>query len=55
MELSVRRIDIHEGRATAEWLCTSPALPEPVVGHDRYTIADGKIVRLEVQIQDDDG
>lgn len=55
LELMVRRIDIHEGGASAEWVCTSPALPKPVVGHDRYTISDGKIIRLEVQIEGDDG
>ncbi len=50
LELDVRRIEIHDGGATFEWVCTSPALPAPVYGCDRYTIADGKIVRLEVEI-----
>ena len=52
LELAVRRIEIRDGGATAEWVCTSPALPGPVVGHDEYTISDGKIVRLEVKIAD---
>lgn len=50
LELEVRRIDISATEATAEWVCTSPALPGPVTGKDEYTIADGKIVRLVVRI-----
>lgn len=50
LELEVRRIDISGSEATAEWVCTSPALPGPVTGKDEYTIADGKITRLVVQI-----
>lgn len=53
LELVVKRIDIGAGEATAEWVCTSPALPGPVTGHDTYTITDGKITRLEVRIVDD--
>lgn len=48
--LEVRRIDISGSEATAEWVCTSPALPGPVAGRDEYTIADGKITRLVVRI-----
>ena len=52
LELVVRRIEIREGGASAEWVCTSPGLPGPVAGRDEYTISDGKIVRLEVRIAD---
>lgn len=52
LELVVRRIDIRDGGATTEWVCTSPGLPGPVVGRDEYTIVDGKIARLEVRIAD---
>ena len=52
LELRVRRVDIRGSEATAEWVCTSSALPGPVVGKDEYTIADGKIVRLVVRIVD---
>jgi ketosteroid isomerase-like protein len=50
LELEVRRIDISASEATAEWVCTSPALPGPVAGKDEYTIAEGKITRLVVRI-----
>lgn len=53
IELVVNRIDIRDGEATADWVCTSPALPGPITGRDNYTIADGKITRLEVRIVDD--
>ncbi len=54
LELHVRRIDIGGTEATAEWVCTSSALPGPVTGSDRYTISNGKITRLEVRIVDPD-
>ena len=50
LELEVRRIDISGSAATAEWVCTSPALPGPIAGKDEYTIAGGKITRLVVRI-----
>ena len=52
LELVVKRIEVHDGQATAEWVCTSPALPGPVSGRDEYTIVNGKISRLEVRIVD---
>ena len=52
LELDVKRIDISGSRATAEWVCTSPALPGPVMGRDEYTIANGRITRLVVKIVD---
>jgi hypothetical protein len=52
LELVVRRIDIRDGGATSQWVCTSPALPGPVAGQDEYTIVDGKITRLEVRLVD---
>jgi uncharacterized protein (TIGR02246 family) len=52
LELVVKRIEIRDGAATAEWVCTSPVLPGPVTGRDEYIIADGKITRLEVRIVD---
>lgn len=53
LELSVERIEIREGGATSAWVCRSSALPAPVQGEDLYTIADGKITRLEVRIIED--
>ena len=52
LELDVKRIDISGTRATAEWVCSSSALPDPIAGRDEYTIADGKITRLVVRIVD---
>ena len=53
LELTVERIEIRDGKAVADWVCTSPALPGPIEGRDRYTIVNGKIVRLEVAIRDE--
>ena len=50
MELAVTRVDIRQDGASSEWVCTSPGLPGPVSGRDEYTIADGKITRLEVRL-----
>ncbi len=50
LELEVRRIDISGSQATADWVCTSPALPGPVAGKDEYTIVAGKITRLVVRL-----
>lgn len=55
LELEVQRIDISGSGATAQWVCTSPALPGPVAGKDEYTITDGKITRLVVRIIDAPG
>lgn len=52
MELLVERVEIREGGASSTWICRSPALPAPVHGRDEYTIAGGKITRLEVRIVD---
>ena len=52
LELDVQRIDIRQDGATAEWTCTSPALPGPIAGRDEYTISDGQITRLVVEIVD---
>jgi ketosteroid isomerase-like protein len=50
LELDVLRLDVDGPTAVSEWVCRSPALPEPVRGEDRYEIADGLITRLEVRL-----
>jgi hypothetical protein len=50
LEITVDEIVIEPGVATAAWTCASPALPSPVAGRDRYSVADGKITRLEVEL-----
>ena len=36
--LRVDRADVDGDQVQADWTCTSPALPEPVRGVDRYTM-----------------
>ena len=50
MKLQMDRVDMDGDRLRAEWTCTSPVFPEPMRGHDLFTIADGKIARLEVVV-----
>lgn len=50
MELDVLSIETDANGATSRWECRSPVLPGPIRGEDRYTIAGGLIVRLEVRI-----
>jgi hypothetical protein len=49
MTIDVHEIEITATGARSRWTCTSPALPGPASGEDRYTIEDGKITRLEVR------
>ena len=48
LKLTVRRIDLDGDVVRSQWICESPALDGPIHGHDRYTIRDGLIARLEV-------
>ena len=50
MKLQMDRVDMDGDQVRAEWTCTSPVFPEPMRGHDLFTIADGKIARLEVVV-----
>lgn len=54
LELDVTQIDVDASSATSQWVCRSPGLPGPVRGEDRYKLRDGRIVRLEVKILDED-
>jgi ketosteroid isomerase-like protein len=48
--LRVDRVQVDGDQVQADWTCTSPALPEPVRGVDRYTIRGGRIARLETRL-----
>lgn len=48
MRLSVERVDLSGDLVRAEWSCTSPVLPSPMRGHDLFSLAQGKIKRLEI-------
>ena len=50
LKLTVDEIVIEPGTASSSWTCESSALEVPVRGRDRYTIVDGKIARLEVEL-----
>lgn len=50
--LTVDEIVVEPGAASSSWTCESSALDAPVRGRDRYTVVDGRIVRLEVEILD---
>src|SRR5256885_9187704 len=48
--ITLDRIDIDGDEVVAEWTCVGPALPGPMKGHDRYTVRDGQIARLETRL-----
>lgn len=50
LRLTVDRLDAAEGLVEAFWTCESPAFARPSRGRDRFTIADGRIVRLETTL-----
>lgn len=55
MELDILSVDVAGPTARSTWECRSPALPGPIRGEDHYEIRDGKIIRLEVRLLNDDG
>lgn len=50
MKLVLDRVDLDGERVRAEWTCTSPVFPQPMRGHDLFTIEAGLIRRLEVVV-----
>ncbi len=52
MKLMLDRVDLDGSIVRAEWTCESSAFPTPMRGHDFLTIANGKIVRLEIVVTD---
>jgi ketosteroid isomerase-like protein len=51
LTLRVDRVRVDGDLVEADWTCTSPALPAPIEGVDRYTIRDGRIARLETRFR----
>ena len=52
VRLSLDRLDLDGDRLRSEWTCSMPMLPQPMHGHDLYTIEHGKIKRLEITVYD---
>ncbi len=50
LTLTLERVDVDGDCLRAEWNCTSPVFPEPMRGHDLFTIQKGRITRLEVVV-----
>jgi SnoaL-like domain len=50
LQITVERIDIVGDVVEATWTCESPIFLSPTRGRDRFTIRNGKIVRLESEV-----
>lgn len=50
LRLTLDRLDMDGDRVRAEWTCTSPVFPTPMKGYDLFTIRNGKIARLEINV-----
>jgi ketosteroid isomerase-like protein len=50
MRLTLDRVDLDGERVRAEWTCSSPVFPVPMKGYDLFTIRNGKIARLEINV-----
>jgi len=50
LTLALDRVDMDGVRVRAEWTCTSPAFSGPMRGVDLFTIRNGKIARLEIEV-----
>ncbi|MEE8154438.1 MAG: nuclear transport factor 2 family protein [Phycisphaerales bacterium] len=52
MKLILDRVDLDGQSVRAEWTCTSTIFATPMRGYDVFTIANGKITRLEITVTD---
>ena len=50
LKLMLDRVDLDGQDVRAEWTCTSPIFPTPMRGYDVFTIAGGKIAKLEITV-----
>ena len=50
LSIEIERIDIDGETVTTNWVCKSPAIPAPVRGTDKFTIRDGRILRMETTL-----
>jgi ketosteroid isomerase-like protein len=48
--ITVERIDVEDDAVTTIWRCESSAFATPSRGRDRFTIRNGKIIRLETEL-----
>lgn len=48
--ITLDRLDVDGATIVAEWTCVGPMLPGPMKGHDRYTVRDDQISRLETRL-----
>jgi len=50
VKLTLDRLDVDGNQLRADWTCEMPMFPAPFSGYDLYTIRDGKIQRLEINL-----
>jgi len=50
LRVALDRLEIEDGNLVAHWTITSAQFPGPMTGTDRYALRDGKIARLETQV-----
>jgi ketosteroid isomerase-like protein len=50
LRIVVDRLAIDGETVEADWTCESPAFERPARGSDRFTVRDGRIVRLETRL-----
>lgn len=48
--ITLDRLDVEGDSIVAEWTCIGPMLPGPMKGHDRYTVRNERISRLETRL-----
>ncbi len=48
--ITLDRLDVDGDSIVAEWTCVGPMLPGPMKGHDRYTVRERRIARLETRL-----
>lgn len=52
VRITVDRIDVDGDIVETSWTCESSAFAKPSRGRDRFTVRNGKIARLETQIDE---
>ena len=52
VQLTLDRLDVDGDRLRSDWTCSMPMFPRPMHGFDLYSIENGRIKRLEVNVTD---
>jgi ketosteroid isomerase-like protein len=52
VRITVDRVDVDGETVETSWTCESSAFAKPSRGRDRFTVREGKIVRLETEIDE---